>query len=137
MLKINRTDADIERIAECLLNHAECEDITDTYLVAIRDMPERWLKAIWPNCTDKDIIEEFKEAFYCMEMYEASPINPEDDPYFLYAEYLRNSWLTRRVDIMLREERIPEDEEDEIYEMLEVIKSRKRRTSEEVYKNKI
>lgn len=137
MLKINRTDADIERIAECLLNHAECEDITDTYLVAIRDMPERWLKAIWPNCTDKDIIEEFKEAFYCMEMYEVSPINPEDDPYFLYAEYLRNSWLTRRVDIMLREERIPEDEEDEIYEMLEVIKSRKRRTSEEVYKNKI
>ena len=137
MLKINRTDADIERIAECLLNHAECEDITDTYLVAIRDMPERWLKAIWPNCTDKDIIEEFKEAFYCMEMYEVSPINPEDDPYFLYAEYLRNSWLTRRVDIMLREERISEDEEDEIYEMLEVIKSRKRRTSEEVYKNKI
>ena len=137
MLKINRTDADIERIEECLLNHAECEDITDTYLVAIRDMPERWLKAIWPNCTDKDIIEEFQEAFYCMEMYEVSPINPEDDPYFLYAEYLRNSWLTRRVDIMLREERIPEDEEDEIYEMLEVIKSRKRRTSEEVYKNKI
>lgn len=134
MLKINRTDADIERIAECLLNHAECEDITDTYLVAIRDMPERWLKAIWPNCTDKDIIEEFKEAFYCMEMYEVPPINPEIDPYFLYAEYLRNSWLTKRVDIMLREERIPEDEEDEIYEMLEVINNRKRRTYEEVYK---
>jgi len=132
MLKIERSDTDIERIAECLLNHAECEDITDTYLVAIRDMPERWLKAIWPNCTDKDIIEEFKEAFYCMEMYEVSPINPEIDPYFLYAEYLRNSWLTKRVDIMLREERIPEDEEDEIYEMLEVINNRKRRTYEEV-----
>ena len=134
MLKIERSDTDIERIAECLLNHAECEDITDTYLVAIRDMPERWLKAIWPNCTDKDIIEEFKEAFYCMEMYEVSPINLEIDPYFLYAEYLRNSWLTKRVDIMLREERIPEDEEDEIYEMLEVINNRKRRTYEEVYK---
>lgn len=134
MLKINRTDADIERIAECLLNHAECEDITDTYLVAIRDMPERWLRAIWPNCTDEDIIREFKDAFYCMQTYEVSPINPEDDPYFLYAEYLRNSWLTKRVDIMLREERIPEDEENEIYEMLEVINNRKRRTYEEVYK---
>lgn len=134
MLKIERSDTDIERIAECLLNHAECEDITDTYLVAIRDMPERWLRAIWPNCTDKDIIEEFKEAFYCMEMYEVYPTNPEIDPYFLYAEYLRNSWLTKRVDIMLREERIPEDEENEIYEMLEVINNRKRRTYEEVYK---
>lgn len=134
MLKIERSDTDIERIAECLLNHAECEDITDTYLVAIRDMPERWLRAIWPNCTDKDIIEEFKEAFYCMEMYEVSQTNPEIDPYFLYAEYLRNSWLTKRVDIMLREERIPEDEENEIYEMLEVINNRKRRTYEEVYK---
>ena len=134
MLKIERTDADIERISECLLNHAECDDVTDTYLVAIRDMPERWLRAIWPNCTDKDIIDEFKEAFYCMEMYEVSPINPEEDPYFLYAEYLRNSWLTKRVDIMLREERISEDEEDEIYEMLEVIKNRKRRSYEEVYR---
>ena len=134
MLKIERTDADIERISECLLNHAECDDVTDTYLVAIRDMPERWLRAIWPNCTDKDIIDEFKEAFYCMEMYEVSPINPEEDPYFLYAEYLRNSWLTKRVDIMLREERISEEEEDEIYEMLEVIKNRKRRSYEEVYR---
>lgn len=127
MLKINRTDADIERIAKCLVNHSELEDVTDSCIMQIRDMPERWLKAIWPDYTDADIIEEFKEAFYIVEMYEISPIDPDEDPYFYHAEWLRNSWLTKRVEIMLREGRIEKDDEEKVRRMLDVIHKGKRR----------
>ena len=127
MLKINRTDADIERIAECILNHSECEHVTDSYIMKIRDMPERWIQAIWPEATDADIVEEFKNAFYTVEMYELSPIDPEEDPYFYHAKWLRESWLTKKVDQMLQEGRIEENEIKEIQYMLKVIRRGKRR----------
>ena len=128
MLKINRNDADIENIARCLLNHSESKSVTDSYIMRIGAMPERWLKAIWPEATDKDIIEEFKEAFDAMELYELSPIDPEEDPYFYVADWLRNSWLTKRVEIMLYEGRIEEKDEEKIKHMLEVIHKGKRRS---------
>lgn len=127
MLKIERSDADVERIARCLLNHSECENVTDSYVMMIRDMPERWFRAIWPEATDEDIIEEFKEAFSITEMYELSPIDPEEDPYFYHAEWLRNSWLTKCVEIMLREGRVAAEDEEKISHMLNVIRKGKRR----------
>ncbi|MBQ6700728.1 MAG: hypothetical protein IJM98_08720 [Oscillospiraceae bacterium] len=127
MLKINRTDADIEHIANCLLHHSECPDITDSRIVEIKEMPERWLHAIWPDASDADIVEEFKEAFYAMEMYELSPIDPEEDPYFLYAKWLRESWLTKKVDQMLREGHVEKEDEEKVCHMLDVIHKGKRR----------
>lgn len=129
MLKINRTDADIERIARCLLNHSEGEHVTDSYIMKIRDMPNRWIQAIWPEATDEDIVEEFKDAFYTVEMYELSQIDPEEDPYYDHAKWLRESWLTKKVDQMLQEGRIEENEIKEIQYMLKVIAKGKRRSA--------
>lgn len=129
MLKIERSDADIERIAQCLSWHSERKDVTDSYLMMIREIPDRWIKTIWPDATDADIVEEFKDAFYTVEMYELSPIDPEEDPYYDHAKWLRESWLTKKVDQMLQEGRIEENEIKEIQYMLKVIAKGKRRSA--------
>ena len=43
MLKMKKDGADIERIAQCLSCHSERKDVTDSFLMMIREIPDRWI----------------------------------------------------------------------------------------------